>query len=138
MAARPTQTDWEKIPLWTDDFTSLFQILRPKQAQVNPDSAETHYNLANAFCFKGTKAEAIAQFQKRCTLSRLSEAPKRFGRSWQRRPKPPCATALKAVQLAEKANQFAGGRNADFLDTLAAAYAEAGRLTTPFGAPKSD
>jgi tetratricopeptide (TPR) repeat protein len=34
----------------------------------------------------------------------------------------------KAVDLAEKANRLTGGNNAQFLVTLAAAYAEAGRL----------
>ena len=34
---------------------------------------------------------------------------------------------VRAVELAEKANQLAGGKDAAVLDTLAAAYAEAGR-----------
>ena len=129
VAARPTQTDWEKIPLWTDDFTSLFQILRPKQAQVNPDSAETHYNLANALLQKGQIAEAIAQFQKALHIEPdYPEAQNDLAWELATTAQASLRNGAQAVQLAEKANQFAGGRNADFLDTLAAAYAEAGRF----------
>jgi len=31
VAARPPQTNSIRIPLWTDDFTSLFQILHVKK-----------------------------------------------------------------------------------------------------------
>ena len=37
-------------------------------------------------------------------------------------------SAQEAVELATQANTLAGGRNVQILDTLAAAYAEAGRF----------
>jgi tetratricopeptide (TPR) repeat protein len=44
-------------------------------------------------------------------------------------PEAPVRNGAEAVALAQRAVQLLGGSNADCLDTLAAAYAEAGHFT---------
>jgi tetratricopeptide (TPR) repeat protein len=97
--------------------------------QLKPDSEEALANLGNALLQKGRAPEAIAQFQKALqiqpdhievlnnlawVLATSSQASLRNG--------------SQAVELAQRANQLAGGGNPIVLHTLAAAYAEAGRF----------
>jgi protein O-mannosyl-transferase len=108
-----------------DDAIAHFQ----KALQIKPGFAEAHSSLGNAFRQKGKMQEAITQ----------------FGESLQLEPDDPevqnnlawllatCTDASlrdgnKAVQLAQRANALAGGRNPAILRTLAAAFAEAGRF----------
>jgi tetratricopeptide (TPR) repeat protein len=101
-----------------------------KALQINPDYAEAHNNLGNALIKKGSMDEAIVHFQKALQINPDS-AEAQNNLAWV------LATALqaslrngnKAVELAQQANQLAGGENPIILRTLAAAYAEAGRFS---------
>jgi len=101
-----------------------------KTLALQPNDAEAHTTLGDALRRKGETNEAIAHYAKALeiapqsilTLNHLawvlatcSDASLRNG--------------AKAVTLAEKADQLAGGRNPIFIRTLAAAYAETGRFT---------
>ncbi len=98
--------------------------------QINPDNADAHYNLATALRQQGREDEAMVHYQKALQiepadpevhndlawlLATCSEASLRNGN--------------KAVELAQQANDLAGGKNPIILHTLAAAYAEAGRFS---------
>ena len=101
-----------------------------KALQIKPDSAEVHIILGNALLKKGSVDEAITHYQKTLQIKPDSvEAQNNL--AWV------LATALQAslrnghqaVELAQQANQLAGGENPIVLRTLAAAYAEAGRFS---------
>ena len=100
-----------------------------KALEINPDYAKAHYNLGAALYRQRKISAAIAQWdeairvqpdnllalnQLAFSLATSSEASVRDG--------------ARAVELARRAAQFSGGRDANILATLAAAYAEAGRF----------
>ena len=97
--------------------------------QIKPDYAEVHINLGNALLKKGSVDEAIVHYQKALQI-KPDSAKAQNNLAWV------LATALQAslrnghqaVELAQQANQIAGGENPIILRTLAAAYAEAGRF----------
>jgi len=104
-------------------------IAQLKEAvRLQPDSAKMHFNLGVALASQGDLDGALAQYQAALaldaddplTLNNLADllataADPRF------------RDGPKAVQLAEKANRLRG-RDPVLMDTLAAAYAEAGRF----------
>ncbi len=100
-----------------------------KALQIKPDKANTHYNLGSALLKEGSVDEAIAHFQRALEINPdFAEA--RNDLAWVLAT---CSQASlrngnKAVELAERANQLTGHGNPVFLDTLSAAYAEAGRF----------
>ncbi len=100
-----------------------------KTLQIAPDYAKAHYNLGGALYQQGKIAEAIAHCsefirlqpdnvmglnQVARALATSGEASLRDGR--------------RAVELAQRAATLTDNRDPDILDTLAAAYAEAGRF----------
>jgi superkiller protein 3 len=96
---------------------------------IKPDDANIHYNLGNAFRDQGRMEEAIAQFQKALAIKpNYVEAQDTMARVLATCPQSSLRNGIKAVGLAERANQLAGGKNPMILATLAAAYAEAGRF----------
>ena len=108
-----------------------------KVLQVNPGSAEACQNLGGALCRQGKIAEALACWQegiRRCP----NDAPLLNVTAWV------LATASDAslrngalaVSLAQRAVQLSDGRRPEFLDTLAAAYAEAGRFSEALDAAR--
>ncbi|MGA2241640.1 MAG: tetratricopeptide repeat protein [Verrucomicrobiota bacterium] len=94
-----------------------------------PDFTHAHYQLGLLLQSRGKFAAAIAQFQKVLELDPhhvtaqnnlawlLSTCPDNSLRNGQ-----------KAVAVAQQAVQLSGGNSPEILDTLAAAYAEAGRF----------
>ena len=101
-----------------------------KALQIEPEDAEGHGNLGNALQQKGKVDEAITQYQK--ALQILPANPEfQNNLAWLLATCPQAAlrNGTKAVELARQANEIAGGKNPFFLDTLAAAYAEAGRYS---------
>lgn len=129
VAARAAQTNSTPIPLWTDDFTSLFQVLRRKQAQTSPDNAETHYQRGTALLRQGRIAEGIAAYQ--LALQIEPDYPEVLNDlAWElaTTANPALRNGAQAVELAQRAHQLSGGANVDMLDTLAAAYAETGQF----------
>jgi tetratricopeptide (TPR) repeat protein len=100
-----------------------------KALETMPDNESVHFNLANAFLQKGRVDEAIAQFQFALQIL-PDDLEVQNNLAWL------LATAAqaslrngdKAVQLAWRANELAGGKNPVILGTLAAAFAETGRF----------
>jgi protein O-mannosyl-transferase len=108
-----------------DDAITHFQ----KALQIKPGFAEAHSSLGNAFRQKGKVQEAITQFQQSLQLE-PDDPEVQNNLAWLLAT---CADASlrdggKALQLAQRANALAGGRNPAILRTLAAAFAEAGRF----------
>jgi tetratricopeptide (TPR) repeat protein len=94
------------------------------------DAPEAHYHLALAYLMQG-KAEAAAE-QYRLASSLKPDWPDPLNDlAWMRAtyPKPELRNGAEAVRLAERACSLTSGKEAKFLGTLDAAYAEAGRFT---------
>jgi tetratricopeptide (TPR) repeat protein len=105
-------------------------IGRYEQAvRLKPDYADAHYNLGSARLRRGNVPEAIAHFEQAVRLKPRDVEPRKQ-LAWLLAT---CGEAsvrngARALELAEKANQLAGGKDAGTLDILAAAYAEARRF----------
>jgi tetratricopeptide (TPR) repeat protein len=100
-----------------------------KALEINPDFADAHDNLGTALLHQGNTAEAIAQYRMALRI-KPDKAEIQNNLAWLLAT---CSQASlrngnQAVALAEQANQLTGYDNPVVLDTLAAAYAEAGRF----------
>ena len=97
--------------------------------QIMPDNESVHFNLARAFYQKGKVDQAIAQFQLALQIEPADmEAQNNLAWCLATCPQASLRNGDKAVQLARRANELAGGKNPVILGTLAAAFAEAGRF----------
>ena len=94
-----------------------------------PDSVHAHYQLGLALQSRGRFAEAVAQLQKVLELD-PKHIPAQNNLAWLLAtcPDGSLRDGKKAVALAQQAVQLSGGKSPEILDTLAAAYAEAGRF----------
>ena len=98
--------------------------------RIKPDNVEAHYNMGNALASQGRIAEAMAEYRETLrlrpdwppALSKLAWILATDGNASFR-------NAGEAVQLAERLCAVTGYQQADALDVLAAAYAEAGRFS---------
>ena len=98
--------------------------------QIEPGDAEGYGSLGNALQQKGKMDEAITQYQKALQIQPANpEFQNNLAWLLATCPQAPLRNGNKAVELARQANEIAGGKNPFFLDTLAAAYAEAGRFS---------
>jgi tetratricopeptide (TPR) repeat protein len=97
--------------------------------RADPSLATTHCSLAQALTASGRPADAVAEYRSALTLAPDS-TPCLINFAWLlgahrdaaiRRP-------AEAVRLAEHAVALTGGKNADALDVLGAAYASGGRF----------
>ncbi len=97
--------------------------------RINPGDAKAHNNLATALAQKGRVAEAVTHYQKVLEID-PDHAKARVSLAWllATSPEDGVRDGPKAVALAERANQLAGGTNPAMLRTLAAARAETGRF----------
>jgi len=101
-----------------------------KALQITPDCAEAHINLGNALIKKGSMDEAITHFQKALQINPdNTEAQNNLAWVLATASQVSLRNGRQAVELAQQANQLAGGENPIILRTLAAAYAEAGRFS---------
>ena len=129
-AARPAETDPAKIPLWTDDFASLFQILRSqKKPQIDPVFSEAQSRLANNLCQQGDFAGAITNY--RLALKSHPDLPELNNNlAWLLTTCPDghVRNGAQAVAYAEHACALTQYIVTPMVGTLAAAYAEAGRF----------
>jgi tetratricopeptide (TPR) repeat protein len=97
--------------------------------RVRPTSVEGHNNLALALAAQGRRAEAIAAFR-----DGLAAAPSNLAMAnalaWLLATSPEAALRKggEAVEIAERVVGATGRRDAQALDTLAAAYAEVARF----------
>lgn len=97
--------------------------------RLDPGYADAHNNLGAALAQTGRPVEALAHFQTALRLE-PTDPKTQNNLAWLLAT---CSEASlrngeKAVQLAQQANDAAGGRNPVFLHTLAAAFAETGRF----------
>jgi tetratricopeptide (TPR) repeat protein len=94
-----------------------------------PDSVHAHYQLGLALERRGQVAAAMAQLQTVIQLDPLHMTAKN-NLAWllATSSQPSLRDGQKAVQLALQAVQLSGGLSPQILDTLAAAYAEAGQF----------
>jgi superkiller protein 3 len=94
-----------------------------------PDSTHAHYQLGLALQSRGKFTAAIAQFQKVLELDpRHVTAQNNLAWLLATCPDNSVRNGQKAVAVAQQAVQLSGGNSPEILDTLAAAYAEAGRF----------
>ncbi len=92
--------------------------------QFQPDNAEGHTNLANAFSMEGHFADAITEYEKAIDLA-PNAIPPRNNLAWLLAN---ChdlelRDSARAVELAKKAVQLSGDKDPVTLRTLASAYA---------------
>jgi tetratricopeptide (TPR) repeat protein len=100
-----------------------------KALEIKPDSPKVHYRLALALKNQGRFKAAIAHYQKVLELEpRHMLAQNALAWLLATCPENSLRNGEKAVELAQQAEQLSGGRHPEILDTLAAAYAEAGRF----------
>ncbi len=94
-----------------------------------PDSVHAHYQLGLALQCRGKSAAAIAQFQKVLELDPLHvTAQNNLAWILATCPDASLRNGPKAVELAQQAARLSAGTSPQILDTLAAAFAEAGRF----------
>ncbi len=94
-----------------------------------PGSVHAHYQLGLALQCLGESAAAIAQFQKVVELDPLHVTAQN-NLAWMLATCPDASlrNGPKAVAVAQRAVQLSAGTSPQILDTLAAAYAEAGQF----------
>jgi tetratricopeptide (TPR) repeat protein len=86
--------------------------------RISPDDPVVHNNLGVVLWQQGKKEKALRHFS----------AANRAAWALATNPDPALRNGAQALGLARQACQATGDERADFLDTLAAAYAELGRL----------
>ena len=98
--------------------------------RLRPKYPEAHSNLGAALSLQGKVDQAIAHYQEAIALkSDYSEALNNLAYILATSADPKFRDGTKAVQLAMQANKLSGSRVPGIMDTLAAAYAEAGRFS---------
>jgi tetratricopeptide (TPR) repeat protein len=101
-----------------------------KALEIKPDFAEARNNLGSALFRQGRMDEAIWQYQKALEIKPdYAEARNKLAWLLATCPQASLRNGNKAVELARQANALTGGENPVILDTLAAAFAEAGRFS---------
>jgi tetratricopeptide (TPR) repeat protein len=100
-----------------------------KALQIHPDSVDARYNLGRALALQGNTAEAVAQYTAALAIHG-QHIPSLNNLAWIFASHPDAAfrNGNRAVTLAEEAVQLSGGEDPLYLDTLAGAYAEAGKF----------
>lgn len=97
--------------------------------KIAPDFAEGHYNMGVLYAYVGRTAEAVNEWRTLLKLNPDHAAGlNRLAQVLASSPDASLRSGAEAVQLAAHAVQLTGGNDAAMLDTLAAAYAEAGRF----------
>jgi len=100
-----------------------------KAVSIDPASAEAHYKLGALYYLGHKVPEALAEWRRAVALDpKHVLALNRAALVLAASPDSSLRNGSEAVALAERAVQLSAGRDPAFLDTLAAAYAEAGRF----------
>ncbi len=100
-----------------------------KALEIQPGNASAQYNLGSGYFLLGRLDEAILHYQKALEIQPdYMAAQNQLAWLLATCPKASLRNGNKAVELAERANQLAGGGDPLILCTLAAACAEAGRF----------
>jgi tetratricopeptide (TPR) repeat protein len=106
-----------------------------KTLQLQPNDADAHTCLGNALLRKGSLNEAIAHYETALALA--PEDPRsRNNLAWilATSSDAKLRDGAKAVEFAQQAVAISGGREPQFVRTLAAAYAESGRFSESIAA----
>ena len=100
-----------------------------KALAINPNAADVHDHLGDALIQQGRTAEALSHYQQALTV-KPDDAGVQNKLAWilATYPQASLRNGNQAFELAQRANQLAGGDNPVVLCTLAAACAEAGRF----------
>jgi protein O-mannosyl-transferase len=108
-----------------DDAVAHFR----RANELKPDFAQGHYRLGLALQSQKKFAAAVAEFRKTLELN-PQHALAQNNLAWLLATcaEPSVRDGRQAVALARQAEQLSGGGQPNVLDTLAAAYAEAGRF----------
>jgi Flp pilus assembly protein TadD len=97
--------------------------------RLKPDLAEAHNNLGLALTMTGKLDEAIEHFREAVRLKPNYPAPlNRMARILAMHPEPKLRDPSQAIEIAKRAAELTGHKDAAILETLAAAYAAAGQL----------
>jgi tetratricopeptide (TPR) repeat protein len=98
---------------------------------TQPEHADAHTILANAFLQKGEIGNAIEQYKKTLEIAPRS-VPALNNLAWilATYSDPALRDGTKALELAQRANEFSGRNNPIILRTLAAAHANVGQFST--------
>ncbi len=97
--------------------------------KLDPKRAGTHRSMGNALVMAGRIGEALASYREALRLQPdLQEAANNLAWVLATGKDAKLRDGAEAVRLAEHAANLTGGKYADALDTLSAAYAEAGRF----------
>jgi tetratricopeptide (TPR) repeat protein len=130
LAARPAQAGSVNVPLWTDDFASLFQILRSgAHPRPDPEFSAAQQRITAGLCQRGDFAGAIAAYHQ--ALQSHPDLPDLLNNlAWLLATCPEASrrNGPEAVQRAERACELTHYNLTPLVGTLAAAYAEAGRF----------
>ena len=97
--------------------------------RVDPANADAHYNMGNTLMMAGRTPDAVKHYSE-ALKSKPDHMDALNNLAWiyATHRNPAYRDGTKAVQLAEKAAEINGLQRPDLLDTLAAAYAEAGQF----------
>ncbi|HTY86448.1 MAG TPA: tetratricopeptide repeat protein [Candidatus Acidoferrum sp.] len=108
-----------------DEAVAHFQ----RANELKPRFAQGHYRLGLALQSQKKTAAALAEYQTALEFN-PDHALAQNNLAWllATAPEPELRNGSNAVALAQKAVQLSGGESPQLLDTLAAAYAEAGRF----------
>ena len=106
-----------------------------KALQLQPNDADAHTCLGNALLRKGSLNEAITHYQTGLALA-PEDPHSRNNLAWilATSSDDKIRDGVKAVEFAQQAVAISGGREPQFIRTLAAAYAESGRFSESIGA----
>jgi Flp pilus assembly protein TadD len=106
-----------------------------KTLQLQPNDADAHTCLGNALLRKGSLNEAIAHYQTALALA-PEDPHSRNNLAWilATSSDDKIRDGVKAVEFAQQAVAISGGREPQFIRTLAAAYAESGRFSESIAA----
>lgn len=129
-AARSPIAEFSKAPLWTDDFSALFAVLRWHELLGNEHS-QSHERAATVTdsARNARIAEQIAAFREKLKREPDSTvALNNLAFLLATAPDPALRNGAEAITYSEKACALTGNTNLATLATLAAAYAEAGRF----------
>jgi len=119
-----------KVGQAADAIPHFEQVLR-----VKPDASEVHFNLGLAREQTGKPTEAIGDYEEALRIKPdYAEALNNLAWLLATLPKTDGGDPARAVTLAERSCELTGNRLAPYLDTLAAAYAAAGRFNEAISA----
>jgi protein O-mannosyl-transferase len=99
-----------------------------RTVELAPDSAQAHFQFGQALQSQRNFEAAMKEYQKVLDLA-PRHLPVHLSLAWLLATSPEASLrdGQKAVELAQQAVQLSGDNSPEILDTLAAAYAEAGR-----------